>query len=398
MFRSIMVSPDRALGSRLVTALEATGHVAITRNLASYPTAPELARMLRANATNILFLSFESLEQALEIVQTLETDAVPVQVVGFHKTMDPRILRESMRAGVREFLVDPFERGTVIDSLAGVKTLLGRHPAEYTATTQIFTFLPSKAGVGTSTIALNVSAALARRPNERVLLADFDLNCGMLRFMLKLRNEFSVADALERSAEMDENLWTPMVTPVDGMDVLHSGRVNPNLRIEPAHIVNLIAYARRHYQALCFDLSGNLEKYSIELMKESRRILLVCTSEISSLHLAREKLAFLQQLDLDNRVSLVLTRTHKRGALTQQQVEELVGAAVIRGIPNDYQAIQRSVDSGTPLPKESELGKAFTELADMLLGLKPLLKPELRGRKFLEFVTTPASHPVLSRD
>jgi pilus assembly protein CpaE len=382
----------------LVSALEATENVVVTKNLDSYRTAADLARTLRAHATEILFLSFESIEQAIEIVQALEAEAMPVQILGFHKTMDSRILHESMRAGVREFLSEPFERASVMDSLAHVKAALARQPAEYPATNQIFTFLPSKAGVGTSTIALNVSAALARLPDTRVLLADFDLNSGMQRFMLKLTNEFSVADALEHASEMDENLWPSLVTGVEGMDVLHAGRVNPNLQIEPAQIRSLVAFARRHYQALCFDLSGNLQKYSVELMQESKRILLVCTPEIPSLHLAREKLAFLKQLDLDHRVSVVLTRAHKKGLFTQAQVEDLVGVPVIRVIPNDYQGINRSLDSGVPLSKTSALGKAFTAFAEVLMAAKPAPAPEPSGRKFLEFVGASAIFPVPGRD
>src|SRR5207253_2714241 len=140
--------------------------------------------------------------------------------------------------------------------------------------------------------------------------------------MLKLTNENSILEAVERSADMDENLWPQLVTELDGMDVLHAGRINPNMRIEPMQIRNLIAFMRRNYKALCFDLSGNLEKYSIEIMEESKRILLVCTPEIPSLHLAREKLAFLKQLELDTRTSVVLNRTHKRSLFSTQQVED----------------------------------------------------------------------------
>ena len=55
-------------------------------------------------------------------------------------------------------------------------------------------------------IALNSSAAMARKANTKVLLADFDLNSGMMRFMLKLDNKNSVLDAVERADEMDDRL------------------------------------------------------------------------------------------------------------------------------------------------------------------------------------------------
>ncbi len=181
------------------------------------------------------------------------------------------------------------------------------------------------------------------------------------------------------------------------MDVLHAGRLNPNLRIEPSHIRNLIQFLRRQYKALFFDLSGNLEKYSIELMQESKRILLVCTPEIPSLHLAREKVQFLKQLDLDSRISIVLNRVGKKPLLSVKQVEQLVGLPVIRIFPNDYLTINQCVTEASLVPKGSTLGKAFAEFADFLTeGQEPKTAPQ--GRKFLEMITAVATNPSSSRD
>src|SRR5262245_13625080 len=102
--------------------------------------------MLRAHATEVVFLSFESLPDALEIARLLEAEASNVQLVGFHKELDPLILHETMRLGIREFLAEPFEQRNVIEAMMRVKALLDRQPVEYPSTNQIFTFLPSKAG------------------------------------------------------------------------------------------------------------------------------------------------------------------------------------------------------------------------------------------------------------
>jgi Flp pilus assembly CpaE family ATPase len=210
--RSIIISTDHELGRKLTAALEATGQVEVDRTLDHYPSAIELVRTLRALATDVIFINFESLKQGLETVHFLEADGGQRQIVGFQSHMDNAVLRETMRAGVREFLTDPFEPRAVLESVESIKALLKQRPAVYESTNQIFSFLPAKAGVGASTIAVNVSGALARRANTRVLLADFDLSSGMLRFMLKLTNEFSVPDAISRVGDMDENLWPQLVT------------------------------------------------------------------------------------------------------------------------------------------------------------------------------------------
>jgi pilus assembly protein CpaE len=386
LLRSIIISPDLELAERLEATATLTGEVSVNRVLDHYPTAIDLVRTVRAHAPDVLFLNFESLDKAQEVVSFVEKQAEGVQIIAVHRNCDAPILRETMRLGVREFLSFPFDRSLLMDSIGHVKTLLERKPPSHEATTQVFSFLPSKAGVGTSTLALNVSAALAQRAHTRVLLSDFDLNSGMVRFLLNLRNEYSVIDAVEHSLHIDENLWPQLVTTMGQLDVLHAGRVNPNLRIEGTQIRNLVEFMRRNYNALCFDLSGNLEKYSIELMQESKRVMLVVTPEIPSLHLAREKLHFLRGFDLESRVAIVMNRCLKKPLFSKTQVEELLGLPVIQAFPNDYALVNKAMTAGTWIDEESDMGRQFSEFAKGLVEKKTVVK---EPKKFLEFLSAP---------
>jgi len=389
LFKSLVICPDRELSHRLEPALAATEQIDLIRVIDRYPGTVEVVRCLRAQAVEILFLSFESVAEALDTVKALEAEASSVQVVAIHRRMDPAVLCELMRSGVREFLADPFDQHDVMESVAHIRALLKRRPVSYESTNDIFSFLPSKAGAGCSTLVLNASAALARKPGTNVLLSDFDLNSGMMRFMMKLSNSYSVTDAVENSSRMDDQLWPQLVSKFEQLEVLNAGPLNPSYRIEPGQIQNLVAFMRRNYQVLCFDLSGNLERYAIELMQESRRVFMVCTPEVPSLHLAREKLQFLRKIELDSRVSILLNRVPKRPLLTKNQVEDVLGVAVTQVFPNDYHGVSSASTKGTVVALNSELGRAFAQFADKLVEEK---KPEFESgkRKFLEFFTAPA--------
>jgi len=107
---------------------------------------------------------------------------------------------------------------------------------------------------------------------------DLDLNSGLVQFMLKLENMHSVIEAAEHALEMDEELWPQLVSTMSNLDILHAGGVNPLHRIDPVQVHTLTGFARRNYRAICADLSGNLERYSIEVMQESQIIFVVCTA------------------------------------------------------------------------------------------------------------------------
>ena len=152
-----------------------------------------------------------------------------------------------MRTGVREFLSEPFEQSMVAETLRNVQLLISKRPPVFDEAHQILSFIPSKAGVGCTTLAMNIAAALARPNEKRVLLTDLDLNSGMLRFLLQLFPEYSIIDAVENVENLDEVIWPQVTTSRFNMDLLHSGRVNPNLRIEPEQVSKLLTFVRRNY-------------------------------------------------------------------------------------------------------------------------------------------------------
>ena len=198
-------------------------------------------------------------------------------------------------------------------------------------------------------------------PKTEVLLADFDMNCGMQRFMLKLDSVHSIVEAVEHASELDENLWPQVVVNLGSLDVLHAGKMNPGFRAEPAQIRYLLEFARRNYRAICIDLSGNMEKYSIEIMHESKRIFLVCTPEVPSLHLAREKYLYLQSMDLGDRVNVLLNRTQKRNVISPAQVESLLGLPVHMAFANEYKGVHQALTEARHVDPASELGPAIRQ-------------------------------------
>lgn len=394
MLRGIIISPDTDLSERLEALLNEIGIVSVTRTLDRYPNSVDLVRFLRAHAPQVIFVSTESTPKALEIASEVNKNTPGVQVVAVSRFCDPQILLEVMRAGIREFASLPFDRQTLTEGLMRLKDALDAKPPAIETTDQLFSFLPSKAGVGTSTIAMNTAKAASRLPDTNVLLTDFDLNSGMLRFMLKLDNPYCVTDAAEHALDMDESMWPSMVTTLENLDLLHAGKLNPDFRIEPTQIRHLLEFLRRNYRALCFDLSGNLEKYSLEIMHESRRVFLVCTPEITSLHLAREKYLYLKQLDLGDRVSVLVNRCQKRSLITPQQIETLLGLPVHMTFPNDYQGVQRALTEGRWVETHSELGKQFTALAHSMVEVKPASNggPESKKRFLDLFSVVPGKN------
>lgn len=386
MLRAVVICPDEEVSEHLRGMTSSMEAVSIARTLSHYPNELNLTRMVRAIGPGVVFLSVQSPDRALEVVGILEETTPGLHIIAVGRSRDPNILEALIRSEVREFLPFPFERARLIQTLERAREILGKKPPAFQLTDSLFSFLPAKAGVGTSTIALNSAVAISRLlPDTRALLCDFDLNSGMIHFMLKLKHSFSVSDAAARSEELDEFIWQDLVSTHQNLDVLSSGDFNPEFRIEVAQIRQLLDFARRHYRAICVDLSGNMEYYSLDLMRESKRILLVSTPEINSLHLARKKYQFLQKQDLGERVSLLLNRVDDGAGIPPAQTKDLVGLPPVMMFPNNYDEIQTALTAGKPADPHSHFARQCGELACWLLEKNN--KPTQPRGRVLEFLS-----------
>ena len=362
-----MIGPARNLTIELQTALNELGGINIIREFAQYPHEFELLRAIRSLGPHIVFLGLSDPERSNEIIQAITAEFPTLQIAVFHDEVEPKLLLKLMKSGIREYIAPPFDPDELAEILIRLRDAALKNPLTTPRSNLVYSFLPSKPGSGTTTLVTNASLAMTRQPDTSALLMDLDLNSGLIRFLLKVDNEYTILDAAKHAANMDEALWPSLVSSLGKLDVLHAGQISPGVRIENDQIRNLIDYARKNYTAICVDLSGNMEKYATEVMQESKKIFLVCTPEIPSLHLAREKFNYLKDTGLSDKVSFLLNRQSKNDILETHQIEDILGDKVYMNFANDYRGVSTAVAEGKAISQASELGKQLAKFSYFLL-------------------------------
>jgi pilus assembly protein CpaE len=384
MHRSLIIGADFRLTSRLAEMIRGTGLPA-ARTLDNYPSEQELTSVLRTFAPHLVFVSAGSVHLLSATLEVLGRVAPGVQPVAIHTAFDSQLLLQVMRAGVREIIAYPFEHDELRSVIGRAVANFDKNPVAYDATELLFSFFPSKAGVGASTIALNTATALSKLSDKPALLIDFDLNSGMVGFMLKLKHPHSVIEAVEHAEALDESMWEDIVAHAGKLDVLHSGGLNPHHRLEPLQVRHFIEFSRRNYRVVCADLSGNLERFSLEVMQQSKAVFVVCTPELPSLHLAREKCRYLESLDLGDKVRILLNRSLKRMLISPTEIERLIGRPVQMTFPNDYAGIHKALTDGNTVAASSDFAKQCESLARTLLEGQLVQATNTGKRRFVEY-------------
>jgi len=349
----------------------------IENSIQAYPESKELQSLLRILSPQIIFLDVADLETAIRISKEASEWLPGIQIIAFGGHLESSQMLFVMRAGIQEYLPFPLNAEDLRDALTRCVRRLEEKPVAMDLVSNVYSFLPSKPGVGASTICLNTAAAIAQRTQNRTGLFDFDLDCGTIDFYMNLEAGFSVRDAAEYGEQMDDTIWQRLITKAGGLDVLRSGRPHPDRPINIWNLEAALAFARPRYDHICVDLAAVGSQTAMATLRHSNRIFLVTTPEICSLHMTLRSLDVIKEMGLDSRVSVVLNRMDSRSHMRVSQVEDLLGQKVLQSFPNDWVGMQRSMSEGKALLQTGPLAGRFTEFAARILKVEqPVQKPE----------------------
>ncbi|MBM3812623.1 MAG: hypothetical protein FJW20_13430 [Acidimicrobiia bacterium] len=387
MLRSLIIAPNAQLRRELEILAESSTRIYLLDSLDHYPDQEELGFLFATHAPQAIFLDVFSSMDSLEVAARANRFQPAPFVVALHRFRDQFMMAELMRSGIREYLYSPFTEAQLDEAIDRVSEAIRQAGGVTDTSSRVFGFLPSKAGAGSSTTAVQTALALERIPGTRTLLADFDLGAGTSKFLLKLKEGYLIHEALDRAAELDEALWTELAHRVGTLHVLGSSGARPRFRFEPTHLRFLLEFCRRRYKTIVLDFNGVLDDLTVESLAQAQKIFLVVTQEMMSVHMAREKLTLLETLDMQDRVSLLVSRYRKKAPLSLTDVENALSLEAEHVFPEDPGAVNRAILIGGSVERVTELGKEYNRFAEWLVDAPTgdLLKPRWR---FLDFFST----------
>jgi pilus assembly protein CpaE len=359
--RSILICPNEGLKEKFTEAALQHPNLVISKVLNEYPSGHHLRQTICLYAPEIVFLDIEDAEAAEGIARHLAKDFPSIQRIALHHSQDPAVFRRVLQLRMRELLSPPFHPSDIGPIFDRVEEELRAYPATIGATEHLYAFLPAKAGTGASTIAANATWAFGQIPDKKILLADFDTSSGMTGFMFNVEHEYGLQDAVAEERGFDEENWNRVVRSIGNIDLLLSGAPHVGEAISNAKLARLIEFSRRNYDVVGIDLPDALNDTSLAMLREANRIFLVTTPELASLRMARLKALLLQNLELRDKVSLLVNRASKRMELDIKEIEKTVGLPVFMSFPCDYANVSKAIENGHAATKLSSAAREFAE-------------------------------------
>ncbi|MGB6686235.1 MAG: hypothetical protein WBE76_00160 [Terracidiphilus sp.] len=355
------------------------------REFSSYPTALDDVPRLLERYFDVIVVDLDSDQEfALKLVATICAESASTVMV-YTEIADKELMARCMRAGAREYLLLPFDQGTLGKALDRARVgLNSRTRSPQKAQGDLLVFLGAKGGAGVTTIACGLAVALAQEPDHRTLLIDLAVPLGDAALNLGIAAEYSTDHALRNAERLDARLLqTFLARHRSGVFVLAAPSKIPEVEASKAAIDRLVAVARQQFDHVIVDAGSRIDLMNTDLFKEAFTIYLVTQAGISEL---RNSNRLISQFFSEGsaKLEIVLNRfaPHLQAGVNEEVINKALGRPVRWKIPDDHDATRQMRSTATgPSLADSPVSRLILEMASSVTGhpLPPGALPLGRG-------------------
>jgi pilus assembly protein CpaE len=371
MLTAAVIGHDAMSRAALAQSLQQTG---LTRHILECTDTRESYPLLTETLPEVVLLDLSPGDPSaqFEVAAFLHRLSPAIRIVACSELQEPdsALLMRAMRYGVREFLRKPVEINLLREVL--VRFEQDRGTVAPVLAKKLIAVIGAKGGVGTTTVAVNLSVQLAQISRKRVVLLDFARPIGCATLMLDLQSKFSLRDAAQNFDRMDSHLLDGLMTPhKSGLTVL-AGISDPNdwANIGLNAIPRIAEVAQGHSDYVIADIGSYCPAEWAGVLSAARYVLLVSEAHVTSLWAVERQVSALIAQKIDaNLVRLVINRWHRRDDGILKSVEQRTKRNVFLRLPNNFAKVNDAVNSGTPLADNhdnaivSRLRQFATEIA-----------------------------------
>lgn len=286
------------------------------------------------------------------------------------QTLDAQVLMQAMQAGVREFIPLPVNEDNFS---AALERIASQHGMGRKA--RLLHFIPTIGGCGSTTVACNTAAALAKNGAKTVLL-DMDLVRGSVAGYFDIRPRFTIADLMESSDKLDKTLLDNALAihESSGLAIL----ARPDLpedtqRVKPAGLSRLLNVLSRVFDYVVIDSMMSVDPLYSNIVQLADVNAIVMQLNVPASKNTERFVGTLRRMAIDShKIKVIANRFVKKGwDIDPSEVERTLGLQIAHYIPNDFKTAINAVNLGEPFvlstPK-AELSQSIAALANLLKG------------------------------
>jgi pilus assembly protein CpaE len=332
--------------------LQRHGYEVVAANAGNQALSKALSEHPSLIILDVMMPDMDGYEVCRRLRADPSTKAIPIIMFTAKTLVDDKVA--GFEAGADDYLTKPTHPAELASR---VKTILARSVTQRRpepAKGMTMGILGAKGGVGTTTLALNIGAALTLA-GENPIVADFRLGCGSMGLLLGAGQSNGMANVLSKPAsEIRPNvIENELIAHQSGLRALvSSARIKETQINYPVEsvlaVINNLRTMARH---TIFDLGSGFNSSINRLQREMDQVILVVEPTPIDLAMAREILHELEpNSSPSGRVHIVaVTRTQSNLVTPWHEIEHTLGQELRAIISAAHDALFQAARAAVPV-------------------------------------------------
>jgi pilus assembly protein CpaE len=309
-----------------------------------------------------------------EWLETLTNGLPQTAVFLCSEKIDPEFLLKAMRLGVREVVPLPLNQEELEDAFDRVRASRRRLSEATGVAGKILTITGNKGGVGATTVAVNLSVALARLQPGRVVLVDLGRPYPDIGNFLDRDSMYTIFDLIQNQENLDNTFMEKTIQPFEkNLALVHGvSDFNDQDSINLDGLMKVFTILKNHYRWVVVDLSHWLDELYLQVVQDSDLVLMLVELTVPDLrnlgHLWPLLRNWMQVLE---KVKLVVNRYDRSSGLSLGNLEQVLKRKAYFTLPSDYDNVSEAINRGVPLANAAPKSRLWTSiegLAHQLMG------------------------------
>lgn len=354
-----------AVGRALIGA-----QASIAREFSSYPELDDVPRLLEAEYDVIIVELDSNPEHALDLVEDI-CGKGSVTVMVYSSQSDPEMLVRCMRAGAREFLVEPIALSTMDEALVRASVRRPTAQPNRKIASKLHVFIGAKGGSGVTTVAGNFAVSLAQESAQSTLLIDLNLPLGDAALDLGIHAQYSTANALQNFHRLDFHFLSKLLTKhSSGLFVLAAPDKYTQVEASYEAVRKLLSIARQNFDHVVVDAGSRFGATGKALFEDGSTVYLVTQVGVSELRNSNRLISELFKSS-GVRLEIVLNRYTPRSlGIDEEGIAKALTMPAQWRIPSDYPAARSAQNTASPLAlKDSPISRVIWQMSRTACGL-----------------------------
>lgn len=333
------------------------------------PTAEALTTVLqRADAAQLVVINLDpNAPEMLKRMGGLPRQFPEISFFVLSQLLDANLLMDAMHLGVKEFIPLPIHAekfAAAIDRVAGMNGM-----GKKAKTIHV---IPTMGGCGSTTIACNVAASLARV--GKTALLDLDLVRGGVASYFDLRPRYTIADVMDQTATLDMQLLDNALArhAKSGLAILARPELPEDTqRVTQAGFARLTGMLGRMFDYAVVDSMMSIDPIYSAAIASADVNVIVMQLNVPSAKNAERFVGALRRMGIESsKMKIVVNRYVKKGwDIDPEEVERALGLKISWMVPNDFKTAIEAINFGEPVvirAPRAEMSVSLTGLAQML--------------------------------